>query len=655
MEQTYDNKQMNLSADALEIFLQKMPMGMAVFNRDCTLRQCNVFWASSVSRVTKIPVAELTPGLYVQDIFRKEIVDWTPFFEVAFAGKTISKELFLLKSSQTSYYWNVFFSSLRENGRICGALMIVTDVTRRKKAEVAAETAEQALLTLMNSLPGMAYRGPLAPNREMELVNSGAQELTGYVSEQFVRPATIAFASLIHPDDKAMVWSELNTAVDEKRPFELSYRIHTADGQIKWVLEQGSGLFAPEGHLLGIEGFISDITEQMLAQQILEQRVIDRTQKLSALYEMMTVSAEQGDLKTSLQRALTWVLTAVHGQAGCIQLLDHTQDWLHLAVSAGLPETDIDQINLVSSQEEAWHALLNDEQPIVQTGRSLLADPNLHVYAGLRITARHHLLGILNIWRNTTRMFSESDVALMVAAAEQIGTTIENARLRRDNERFLLLDERNRLARELHDAVTQSLYSLTLFAEANQRFAKMGDLENVRQYSARMADTAERSLKEMRLLLHNLRPSILQNVGLIGALQQRLDAVEKRAGVVSTLQFADEILLPPHVEETLFHIAEEALNNSLKHAQATAVTIILAQMDTKITLTILDNGCGFDQKALPDRGGIGLLSMQERAQLLDGELTITSQSGETAVMVQFDLENIRETIASQNLLDLLQD
>ena len=125
--------------------------------------------------------------------------------------------------------------------------MIVTDVTRRKEAEVAAETAERALLTLMNSLPGMAYRGPLVPNREMELVNRGAQELTGYDPEQFVRPASVAFGSLIHKDDKEMVWTELNTAVKEKRPFELSYRILNEEGQIKWVLEQGSGLFAPDG------------------------------------------------------------------------------------------------------------------------------------------------------------------------------------------------------------------------------------------------------------------------------------------------------------------------------------------------------------------------------------------------------------------------
>ncbi len=646
---------MNLSADALEIFLQKIPMGIAVFNRDYTLRQCNPIWCKHVAAVTHIRSEQIKAGLPVKELFAQETVDLHPFFAVAFAGKTVSKELLPLTTKEATYYWDIFFSSLRENGRITGALMIVTDVTRRKEAEVAAQTAEQALLTLMDSLPGMAYRGPLSPNREMELVNKGVQELTGYFPEQLIHPAEIPFGTLIHKDDRENVWQELNTAVQEKRPFELSYRIYTADGQIKWVLEQGSGLFLPDGNLLAVEGFISDITERMLTQQILERRVIDRTQKLSALYEMMTVSAEQGDLQSGLQQALSWVLTAVHGQAGCIQLLNHPQNELHLAAESSLPAKLRAQITLVSAQKEVWAQILSTEQPIMQTEGFLLSDTNLRVHAGLRITARDHLLGVLNIWRNTPRLFSESDIALMIAAAEQIGTTIENARLRRDNERLLLLDERNRLARELHDAVTQSLYSLTLFAEANQRFAQMEDLENVQQYSARIGETAQQSLKEMRLLLHNLRPSILQQAGLIGALQQRLDSVEKRANIDTKLVYDNDITFPPQVEETLFHIAEEALNNSLKHAQATAVTITLSQTGSMITLTILDNGCGFDQMALPDMGGIGLLSMQERAHLLGGALTINSSAGKTAVTVQFDLEQTQKTNASQNLLDLLQD
>ena len=458
-----------------------------------------------------------------------------------------------------------------------------------------------------------------------------------------------------------MVWEDLSQAVEGKRPFELLYRIRTADGQIKWVLEQGSGLFDPEGDLIAVEGFISDITERMLAHQILEKRVIDRTQKLSALYKMTTAAAEQGDLKTSLQSALSWILTAVHGQAAFVQLLDTTQAWLHMAVHSGLPAALAVDIERVSTSGGIWQRVLAAQKPFVLSDFNISEFPgadfftDFHAYAGVPMMARGHLLGVMNIWRTTPQPFSESDVVLMVTAAEQMGTTIENARLRRDNDRLLLLDERNRLARELHDAVTQSLYSLTLFAEANQRFAHAGDFENVQQYSKRLAETAELSLKEMRLLLHNLRPSILQNSGLAEALQQRLDAVEKRAGVQALLRFGDGVLIPPHVEETLFHIAEEALNNSLKHAKATKVEVTVAQVHTLVTMTIQDNGCGFDMNNLSDVGGMGLASMHERAALLEGSIDITSQPGETVVVLTIDLDLIKDTIASQNLLDRLQD
>ncbi len=550
---------------------------------------------------------------------------------------------------------------MREQNQIIGILVIATDVTSRRRAEAAAQTAERALLTLMNSLPGMAYRGPLARQRQMDLVNNGAWDLTGFEPDSFMIPSSIPYGSLIHADDQDFVWQELQMAVQERRAFELQYRIRTAEGQIKWVLERGSGLFASDGKLLAVEGFISDITERVLAQQILEQRIVDRTQKLSAMYEMMTVVSEQTDLKTSLRRALSWVLTAVHGQSGFVQLLDASKQ-LHLAVQVGLSKKTKNLFQEVSPDSGLWNHVLSTRKPFAAAdsqaadlGNSLLQQTNFHAYAGLPMTGRGKIIGVLNVWRKTNRPFSESDVALMAAAAEQMGTTIENARLRRDNNRLLLLEERNRLARELHDAVTQSLYSLTLFAETNQRFAKMGDLDNVQQYSQRITATAEGSLKEMRLLLHNLRPSILQHAGLSDAIRQRLDAVEKRAGVQTRLICDENVTLPAHLEETLFHIAEEALNNSLKHAHATAVSVEINQTDALVTLSVRDNGHGFDKTHLPDTGGFGLASMQERTEMLGGKLTIISQSGETAVTVTFDLEQGKDATASQNLLDLLQD
>ena len=145
------------------------------------------------------------------------------------------------------------------------------------------------------------------------------------------------------------------------------------------------------------------------------------------------------------------------------------------------------------------------------------------------------------------------------------------------------LEERQRLARELHDSVTQSLYSLTLLAEASRRTAQAGEVEKVVGNIARLGETAQQALKEMRLLVYELRPLALEQAGLADALQHRLDAVEKRAGINAQLRVELDVKLPPHVENALYRIAQEALNNSLKHAEANKVVVSLRSSGRSMT------------------------------------------------------------------------
>jgi PAS domain S-box-containing protein len=649
----------NLPPDVLDDFFLRIPMGVAIYNRDLTLRTFNETWESYVNSFHADTTFAPLPGMTLTELYREAADAIQPVLEQALNGQTSHQHTLPLTNGDNTFYWNTIAFPLSADDTITGIFHVMTDVTPRREAEMELQKAKQSLITLMSSLPGMAYRGPHNPLREMELVNSGAQELTGYPSENFIKPAATPYATIIHEEDRERIQAELETAVQAARPFELLYRIRTASGEIKWVLERGDSLITSDAQMIGLEGFIADITERILAQQLLEQRVVDRTHKLSALYQVMTLAAEQSDLKTILQEALAWVLKAVHGDAGTIHLLEQSTNSLHLAVHKALPQDMYTKMAQMSPVKGLAAEILETQVPYItpniQTDPSVshLVGNQFYSFAGLRIDARGHILGILSIFRENERLFSEGDTALLASVADQIGTAIENAQLRRENERLLVLDERNRLARELHDAVTQSLYSLTLFAEVNQRYARAGDLENVANYSKRIEETAEKSLREMRLLLHNLRPSILQDVGLVSALQQRLDAVEKRAGIATKLVADDEIALPGHVEESLFHIAEEALNNSLKHAHATAVTVTITQSENQVILTIQDNGCGFDAAKLSDKGGMGLTSMRERAKLLGGSIEILSNNGTTEIITTIDLSNLQETTASQTLLDLL--
>ncbi|HXD11167.1 MAG TPA: PAS domain-containing protein [Anaerolineales bacterium] len=206
------------------------------------------------------------------------------------------------------------------------------------------------------------------------------------------------------------------------------------------------------------------------------------------------------------------------------------------------------------------------------------------------------------------------------------------------------IEERQRLARDLHDSVSQTLYSLTLIAEATRRLAQNGQLDQVIAQTERLRELSQQSLKEMRLLIFELRLPTLEREGLAKALQQRLDAVEKRAGVDAKLIVENVDRLPVLVEEGLFYMAYEALNNSLKHAAATKLTISLRAIDDVVELQVVDNGKGFDVQSVSEAGGMGLTNLRDRAQKLKAQLEITSipEKG-TTIKIAVHLNEIKES------------
>lgn len=204
-----------------------------------------------------------------------------------------------------------------------------------------------------------------------------------------------------------------------------------------------------------------------------------------------------------------------------------------------------------------------------------------------------------------------------------------------ERKRAAVMEERERLARDLHDSITQSLYSLTLFAEWAQGLLEAGEYGLAQERLNRIAEITQQALKEMRLLLYELRPSALEQDGLIGALQRRLAAVEARAGVETSLETDLFLDLPPLVEEGLYHITQEALNNALKYAAATSVSIRVQGNGQGVVLEVQDDGQGFNPADVSDQGGMGLDSMRERAERLGGTLEIISAASQGTRVAAF--------------------
>ena len=243
--------------------------------------------------------------------------------------------------------------------------------------------------------------------------------------------------------------------------------------------------------------------------------------------------------------------------------------------------------------------------------------------------AKSRLVGAFNLGTRHARPVTPEEMSLLSSIGRQIAVAVDNARLYDQAEQSAAIAERHRLSRELHDSVTQSLYSVTMYAEAAARLLSIGDTGTATDHLRELRNTAQEALREMRLLIFELRPLALDKIGLAAALQARLDSVEMRGGMQIQLQVEGEQhskRLPGLLEEELYHMAQEALNNVLKHANAQHVWVRLCFSDVETLLAIRDDGVGF-VTSTAGKGGLGLASLKERAEKIGAGLEIESIPG----------------------------
>ncbi len=258
----------------------------------------------------------------------------------------------------------------------------------------------------------------------------------------------------------------------------------------------------------------------------------------------------------------------------------------------------------------------------------------LGVKSNMRVSLWLHgrWMGGLGLDSALPRSYSEREKRLMAGVGDLVAAAVERIRLQQETERahyraqeLVALEERNRLARELHDSVSQALYGIGLGARTAQA---MWEEDNalVKESIDYVLTLAEAALVEMRALIFELRPESLENEGLVVVLAKQAASLQTRHGLQVNLELCEEPSLPVEVKENLFRVAREALHNIIKHAGASRVSLRLTKEADRIVLQITDNGVGFDsQNQFP--GHLGLQSMQERIRHLGGEFDLQSAVG----------------------------
>jgi PAS domain S-box-containing protein len=404
---------------------------------------------------------------------------------------------------------------------------------------------------------------------------------------------------------------------------------------------------------MAISEMAGNALRRMVVSEELVRYAAERLQELETIYQVAAKATRSQDLDQTLQEALISILAAVKANFGAILLPDNGGKKISAAKGSGKTqdfEQDIDHINL---RYDLLGWVQTHKQlrlfPNLGPGPKLAGEPQFPI-AALPMRVGSRVLGMLELARQGDEQFDVEELTLLAFLADHLGLIVENASLFREAEQKAILEERSRLARDLHDSVTQSLYSATLFAEGTCRLADLGELELVKQKLQELSQITQQALKDMRLMVYELRSPALDTGGLVRAIQDRLEAVELRSGIHAELQYEALPDLPAPVEEAMYRITQEALNNLLKHAQARQVVVQLREAGGKINLVIADDGVGFIPGEAAQSGGLGLTSIRERAESLGGSLSLRSRPGlgtEICVLIPWRSRRPRRGLAKE--------
>jgi len=512
-------------------------------------------------------------------------------------------------------------------------------MTKTPGAQLSTEDNEQQYRIIFETASDGMIITDIETGRVVE-ANPAACEMHGYTREEFIGLHLTAY---IHPDSLSLLTDFAKEAQPGGAVDVPAIHLHR-DGSSFYVdVRRRAISFQGRLCLLSV---VRDVTERIEAERLLHQRAEIHTREQSTLLEISQNLASALELQPGLiLDQLRVLIEYTHAELFVLEgsamvalavrgphLLEQIAPFrIHLEG----PET---LIRLFNEHRPNRIADVWSDEPSAQFLRSLLDDQADLLLKGVRawmwvpVAVKNRVIGSVGIAHVERDYFTAHHADLALTVANQAAIALTNAELYEHAQTLAALQERQRLAQNLHDAVNQSLFSAGLIADVLPRLWEK-DQDEARKSLIDLRRLTRAAQAEMRALLAELRPSALTDTDLGDLLHLLGNALSGRINIPVTVTVAKEVTLPPEIQVAFYRICQEALNNVAKHAKASRVDINLMHEDAATELHIRDDGLGFDLEGSIPAGHYGLSMMRERVEAAGARLTVTSQPGQGTELI----------------------
>lgn len=521
-------------------------------------------------------------------------------------------------------------------------LMIVRNITQRKQTGQALKKSEANLRAIFDN----AVQAFLLIDADgiiqafNKRANRGAQAIFGRELKE-----GSSFFELMIGEELESFRQNFNEAL-RGVSVNLERRINVGDGT-HWYEINFNPVSAENGEVIGVCFSTINIDGRKKAVEALaasEARLLAEMQSVLVITEALVSEINLNNLLEFIITQAEHLLNAdgaavlfLSDDGQYLEVATPGQSWLQirpgsrLLVGGSLAEQAI-----LTRQTQTSNHVLGDSRAASML--ALLESARVRSLLCAPLLVRSKNLGVLLIWSEHERDFDTQDKRLANLFANQAALALHNAHLHARNRQLAVKQERHRLARELHDSVTQSLYSIGLSAQASLRLLAQNDERRVEEPIKYIHSLSQSALTEMREHLYQLHPTVL-NTDLVEALTEHCHRLSKQYALSIKFKAELETSLTFDHRDALYFLVREALWNIIKHAKATQVNITLTQENNEVVVVVKDNGAGFEPSTL---GGetMGLRNMKERARLFGGSFGIQSRPGQgTRLTARIPLEN----------------